>query len=77
MPRGIPHDLTGKTFGSWTVIEKIGRTDYGKILWLCRCRCTNEVPVTGSNLLTGRSTQCRGCYRANAKGPKPTRPRKA
>ena len=54
------NDLTGKTFGRWTVLEKsekIGRIQ----TYLCKCQCGNTAKVPHSNLTRGKSTSC-GCF---------------
>lgn len=53
-------DLTGKTFGFWTVIgpaEKRGNKKY----WLCKCICGTEKEVSQGDLRNGKSKSC-GCY---------------
>lgn len=47
-------DLTGKTFGCWTVLRKEGQYH------LCRCMCGTERAVQTKHLLSGRSKSC-GC----------------
>jgi len=49
-------DLTGQTFGRWTVLEFKGQAK-----WLCRCSCGTEKVVGGSSLRRGNSTSC-GCF---------------
>lgn len=52
-------DLTGKTFGRLTVIERIGA---GRpTIWLVRCSCGVEKTVQGAALNSGDTTSC-GCY---------------
>lgn len=53
-------DLTGQTFGRWTVIEKVF-ADQSGAHWRCRCSCGNESVVIANNLVRGISTSC-GCY---------------
>lgn len=53
-------DLTGQTFGRWTVVRKAPRT-YAT-MWECRCACGNARVVSGANLSTGASLSC-GCLR--------------
>jgi hypothetical protein len=58
-------DLTGETFGSWTVLGYVGyrkyrRDDYTHF-WKCKCKCGREKNVRGNNLLGGTSTKCRSC----------------
>jgi hypothetical protein len=57
-------DLTGQTFGRWTVIEPApafrdisGRS---QTRWLCRCECGMERSVATGNLRNGLTTSC-GC----------------
>lgn len=53
-------DLTGRTFGHWTVLgpdRKPGR----RKRWLCRCVCGNESAILATSLLHGNSTKCRKC----------------
>ena len=52
-------DLTGQTFGYWTVIK---RTDNkGRhTMWLCKCKCGTIRPVCTDNLRGGKSVSC-GC----------------
>ena len=54
-------DLTGKEFGRLIVIEKRGSDKHGNAMWLCKCKCGNEVIVRSSNLRNGNTVSC-GCY---------------
>ena len=56
-------DLTGKTFGKWTVLEFHSYNNRGSVKWLCRCECGTEKPVITADLRRGRSTQCTRCAR--------------
>ena len=49
-------DLTGKTFGQWTVLEYLGGCE-----WDCQCSCGERREVNGSNLRSGRSKRCGIC----------------
>lgn len=49
-------DITGNTYGYWTVIKPTGR---GK--WLCRCSCGNIKEVYKKSLVQGKSKSC-GCH---------------
>lgn len=53
-------DLTGNSYGRWTVLG--GRyTSEGKtLMWKCRCSCGTVKDVAHSNLRGGRSISC-GC----------------
>ena len=53
-------DLTGKTFGRWSVLELAPRTY--QTMWRCVCVCCTERAVSGANLTSGHSTSC-GCLR--------------
>lgn len=64
-------DLTGKVFGSWTVLSRAAnRVQITKTTgrrntiarWLCRCVCGVERPVSGYLLRHHGSTNC-GCVR--------------
>ena len=54
-------DLTGKQFGSLTVLERKGSDKDGRAVWLCRCgECGNLTEATGRALRTGLKKSC-GC----------------
>lgn len=56
-------DLTGKTFGQLTVLERGPST--GKktnAWWTCQCSCGSVVTVDGNKLRNGRAKSC-GCKR--------------
>lgn len=55
-------DLTGMTFGNLTAIKKTQRKNRNT-LWLCKCKCGNEVECYQYNLQRGTSTSC-GCLRS-------------
>lgn len=54
-------DLTGQTFGNWTVDGR-GDTRSTRIYWMCRCSCGVTRQVSGAHLANGRSRGC-GCIR--------------
>lgn len=56
MPKLI--DITGHTFGEWTVLSYEGASK-----WICACSCGNERAVEAGNLKSGGSISC-GCSRA-------------
>lgn len=58
--RWFEPDLTGATFGQWTVLGPDNRHNR-KSYWLCRCECGNEKAVSGWALRKRRSTRCRSC----------------
>lgn len=53
-------DLSGRVFGRWTVLSRVGRLKPPR--WLCRCSCGAEKEVGGMTLKCGDSRSC-GCYR--------------
>lgn len=53
-------DLTGQTFGKWTVLRKNGNKAGGAALWLCQCECGRTGSPSGTDLRLGKSTNC-GC----------------
>lgn len=53
-------DLTGQTFGRWTVVS-LDPTSVKPKRWHCVCECGTKRIVAGQNLRNGRSTSC-GCY---------------
>lgn len=53
-------DLNGKQFGRWRVIHRFGTTPHGFAMWLCRCECGTERPVSGNALRFSQSRSC-GC----------------
>lgn len=60
MTKGKYEDLTGRRFGMLTVMGR-GRTDgNGKILWVCKCDCGNEIQVNRSSLVHNGRESC-GC----------------
>lgn len=46
-------DMTGQTFGEWTVLEYVGN-----YYWRCRCSCNREKIVYGLSLRRGESKSC-------------------
>lgn len=56
----IKNDLTGKTFGKWTIVKRENTSKGGK--WVCRCDCGNYAIVGTYDLKNGKSTNC-GCSR--------------
>jgi len=54
-------DITGQTFGRWTVIKHVGANVQRRALWLCKCVCGNTGLVNGNDIRDGHSTSC-GCY---------------
>ena len=57
---------TGQVFGKLTVLEQAGRDKLKKVLWRCRCECSEETVVVSGSLVTGNTTSC-GCDKGNYK----------
>lgn len=56
MGKPLSFNLVGKSFGRWTVLERVPGNK-----WLCRCQCGTEREVYGTTLRNGLSASC-GCY---------------
>jgi len=57
-------DITGKTYGQLTVLERTEYTGTAKkkpTLWKCSCSCGAETIVNGRDLKNGHTKSC-GCY---------------
>jgi hypothetical protein len=54
--------LTGKKFGKLTAIKIVGRSNAGKMIWLCECECGNQTKVVSNSLVSGKTKSC-GCSR--------------
>ena len=54
-------DIQGQTFTYLTVIRRNGSADAGAALWLCKCKCGNELTTTKHQLSSGETKSC-GCY---------------
>lgn len=52
-------DLTGATYGRWTVVRRAGRKR-GFAAWLCRCACGQYKEIRSDSLKRGDSSSC-GC----------------
>jgi hypothetical protein len=68
-------DLSGKTFGRWTVLYKSNYVGNGKkpaIHWVCKCVCGNIRIVAGNTLKSGTSVSC-GCFHSEVMSEKHTR----
>lgn len=59
-------DITGRTFGRWTVLYENGRLrePRGRLvpLWHCRCACGEERDLRAGTLKSGQSLSC-GCFK--------------
>lgn len=56
----LKYDLTGKTFGRWTVLGRDWYIGRAHVRWLCRCSCGTEKSLDGGYLRNGTSKSC-GC----------------
>lgn len=54
-------DLTGKTFGKWTVLRSTRKANIRRVLWSCVCECGLVRTRHRYDLTSGKSTQCRAC----------------
>ena len=54
--------MLAKRFNSWLVLAYSHRhATSGNWYYTCRCRCGTEAIVSGTNLRTGGSKQCKSC----------------
>jgi hypothetical protein len=51
-------DLTGQTFGRWTVLREVPHAPRAKRRWVCRCSCGIEAEVRIDHLRAGTSVSC-------------------
>jgi len=57
-------DLTGKKFGSWTVLSRSNKISGGNTYWNCLCnQCGKTFPIQRCSLIFKTSKQCRECQR--------------
>ena len=55
-------DLAGKTFGRLTVVAMTDKRRNGRVVWLCKCSCGNEILASAKHLNGGGVRSC-GCLR--------------
>ena len=60
---GVRIDETGHTYGYLTVIEQAPRNPGEPIMWRCRCRCGNEITISGHDLRHCRAKRSCGCMK--------------
>lgn len=53
-------DLTGQVFNRLTVLCRVGTSNNGSALWMCRCNCGNKKEATTAHLKGGFIQSC-GC----------------
>lgn len=56
----LRYDIVGKTYGEWTVLERVEDPNDKHTKWLCRCSCGTERVVYQDNLIGNKSASC-GC----------------
>lgn len=54
-------DLSNKTFGEWTVLQRDPEKSIKSTYWICSCSCGKEFSVSATSLKSGDSTKCRTC----------------
>lgn len=54
-------EMSGRVFGSWTVLRRGENDKRGQIQFEVRCECGNERIVSAGHLRHGKSTACRDC----------------
>lgn len=74
MPRPL-QDLTGQSFGAWTVLQRDPEDHPSETYWICQCSCGARASVAKSNLVRGRSTQCKACRNEASKKEKAPKPK--
>src|SRR5437868_1649950 len=58
-------DLTGKTFGKLTVIDRARKDENGTLLWKTVCSCTNKTEkLVSTNHLTSGFVKSCGCIKS-------------
>ena len=56
---------SGEPFYDLTVVSLCEKDKYGKVCYLCKCKCGRECKIRRSYLLSGRTKSC-GCGKKNA-----------
>jgi hypothetical protein len=64
---GPLEDLTGRTFGRLTVLERSG-SRHKHAVWRCRCACGSMVDAVSNHLLSGKKKSC-GCLVTDIHNP--------
>lgn len=55
-------DVSGRRFSRLLVLREAGRSNFGQVLWRCRCDCGAIVVTPSAPLMDGRTKSC-GCLR--------------
>lgn len=53
-------NMTGRTYGRLTVLERSDNDKRGNAMWLCKCECGNVKAILGGSLRQGSTRSC-GC----------------
>lgn len=59
-------DLTGESFGKWSVIERV-QTSRSQTIWRCKCECGTIKNVYATHLKRGNSKSCGRCSKKRGK----------
>lgn len=51
-------DLTGQRFGRLIAIERVGKDNQRRTLWLCKCDCGNKIVTRIASLRNGTTKSC-------------------
>lgn len=63
-----PYDnISGRRFGKLVAIEPVGRNKKGRLLWLCKCDCSNKVIVNSHDLKSFHTTSCSCSWKEKGK----------
>ncbi len=54
-------DLTGQSFGKWTVLFRMHSKESTSAVWKCRCSCGSTLNIYGSALRAQKTLSCRAC----------------
>ena len=66
-----PYDnISGRRFGKLVAIEPVGRNKKGRLLWLCKCDCSNKVIVNSHDLKSFHTTSCSCSWKEKGKKKK-------
>jgi hypothetical protein len=57
-------DLTGRRFGRLIVLRKSKKRKVGRVSWICKCRCGEQISVRSYSLLNKDTRSC-GCLRSD------------
>lgn len=63
---GNVKDITGERFGQLIAEYALPiRDKLGRVEWVCKCDCGNEIIIRGDNLRCGNTTRCSECSMIN------------